>query len=65
MAKVHVQTKINGEEVEVLCEPRQSLLEVLREELGFTPVFFLRLLYFFKFEKKVNGSPAKNMHLKK
>ena len=36
MAKVHVQTKINGEEVEFLCEPRQSLLEVLREELGFT-----------------------------
>ena len=36
MAKVHVQTKINGEEGEFLCEPRQSLLEVLREELGFT-----------------------------
>ena len=36
MAKVHVQTKINGEEVEFLCEPRQSLLEVLRDELGFT-----------------------------
>jgi carbon-monoxide dehydrogenase small subunit len=25
---------INGEEVEFLCEPRQSLLEVLRETLG-------------------------------
>ena len=36
MSKVHIQTKINGEEVEFLCEPRQSLLEVLREELGFT-----------------------------
>jgi carbon-monoxide dehydrogenase small subunit len=36
MSKVHVQTKINGEEVEFLCELRQSLLEVLREELGFT-----------------------------
>ena len=36
MSKVHVQTKINGEEVEFLCEPRQSLLEVLRETLGFT-----------------------------
>ena len=33
MSKVHVHTKINGEEVEFLCEPRQSLLEVLREEL--------------------------------
>ena len=36
MSKVHIQTKINGEEVEFLCEPRQSLLEILREELGFT-----------------------------
>ena len=35
-SKIHVQTKINGEEVEFLCEPRQSLLEVLREDLGFT-----------------------------
>jgi aerobic carbon-monoxide dehydrogenase small subunit len=34
--KVHVQTRINGEGVEFLCEPRQSLLEVLREDLGFT-----------------------------
>jgi carbon-monoxide dehydrogenase small subunit len=34
--KVHVQTIINGEEVEFLCEPRQSLLEVLRETLGLT-----------------------------
>jgi aerobic carbon-monoxide dehydrogenase small subunit len=32
--KVHLQTTINGEEVEFLCEPRQSLLEVLRETLG-------------------------------
>ena len=36
MNKVHIQTTINGEEVEFLCEARQSLLEVLREELGFT-----------------------------
>jgi carbon-monoxide dehydrogenase small subunit len=34
--KVHVQAIINGEEVEFLCEPRQSLLEVLRETLGLT-----------------------------
>ena len=32
--KTHVQTRINGEETEFLCEPRQSLLEVLRETLG-------------------------------
>ena len=34
--KSHVQTKINGEEVEFLCEPRQSLLEVLRDVLSLT-----------------------------
>ena len=34
--KIQVQAVINGEEVEFLCEPRQSLLEVLRETLGLT-----------------------------
>jgi carbon-monoxide dehydrogenase small subunit len=34
--RVHVRTRVNGETVEFLCEPRQSLLEVLREELGLT-----------------------------
>ena len=34
--KVLVQSSINGETVEFLCEPRQSLLEVLRETLGLT-----------------------------
>ena len=34
--KTLVQARINGEVVEFLCEPRQSLLEVLREELGLT-----------------------------
>jgi carbon-monoxide dehydrogenase small subunit len=34
--KVRVQTTINNEELEFLCEPRQSLLEVLRDELGLT-----------------------------
>jgi len=32
--KTHVVATINGEEMEFLCEPRQSLLEVLRETLG-------------------------------
>ena len=36
MSKIHVQTKLNSEDTEFLCEPRQSLLEVLRETLGFT-----------------------------
>ena len=34
--KVHVKTTINGEEVEFLCEPRQSLLECLRDIVGLT-----------------------------
>ena len=34
--KVLVQATINGEDVDFLCEPRQSLLEVLREILGLT-----------------------------
>ena len=32
----HVLTTINGDEVNFLCEPRQSLLEVLRDVLGMT-----------------------------
>lgn len=31
-----VETTLNGENIEFLCEPRQSLLEVLRDELGMT-----------------------------
>jgi carbon-monoxide dehydrogenase small subunit len=34
--KVLLTATINGEEVQVYCEPRQSLLEVLRESLGLT-----------------------------
>ena len=34
--KTHVQTQLNGEPVEFLCEARQSLLEVLRDELHLT-----------------------------
>ena len=33
-SKSHITATINGEEMEFLCEPRQSLLEVLRETLG-------------------------------
>jgi carbon-monoxide dehydrogenase small subunit len=31
--RIHVSTTLNGEPVEFLCEPQQSLLEVLRDEL--------------------------------
>ena len=34
--RVRVRATINGEPAEFLCEPRQSLLEVLREELKLT-----------------------------
>jgi carbon-monoxide dehydrogenase small subunit len=34
--KIHVTTTINGEPVELLCEARQSLLEVLRDVVGLT-----------------------------
>ena len=35
-SKIHVQATINGQPAEFLCEPRQSLLEVLRDILGLT-----------------------------
>lgn len=35
-AKTHVTTTINGEQVDFLCEPRQSLLECLRDIIGLT-----------------------------
>jgi carbon-monoxide dehydrogenase small subunit len=36
MAKYHVSTTINGDAVEFLCEPQQTLLDVLRDELHLT-----------------------------
>lgn len=36
MKKQHVLTMINGEQTEFLCEPQQSLLHALREDLGLT-----------------------------
>ena len=36
MAKQHVTTTINGNAVEFLCDPRRTLLEVLRDELHLT-----------------------------
>ena len=34
--KTYVQSIINGEHTDFLCEPRQSLLEVLRDVIGLT-----------------------------
>ncbi|MBV1916110.1 MAG: (2Fe-2S)-binding protein [Pseudomonadales bacterium] len=36
MSKAHVTTTINGDVVEYLCEPDQSMLEVLRDNLELT-----------------------------
>ncbi|GIW78875.1 MAG: ferredoxin [Gemmatales bacterium] len=36
MRKIHVHAQINGLPTDFLCEPRQSLLEVLRDELRLT-----------------------------
>ena len=36
MAKNHVTTTINGDVVEFLCEPEETLLDVLRDELHLT-----------------------------
>ena len=36
MAKTHVTTTINGEEVEFLCDVQDTLLDVMRNDLGLT-----------------------------
>ena len=36
MAKIHVNTTINGEPAEFLCETQQTMLDVLRDNLGLT-----------------------------
>ena len=36
MSKIHVTTRVNGDTVEFLCDPRETLLDVLRDRLGLT-----------------------------
>ncbi len=36
MSRMHITTCLNGDEAEFLCEPHQTLLEVLRDELQLT-----------------------------
>jgi len=36
MSKIHVATEINGDHVEFLCEADETLLDVLRDQLGMT-----------------------------
>ncbi|PLS20380.1 (2Fe-2S)-binding protein [Neptunicoccus cionae] len=33
---IHVNTKVNGDDVEFLCDPRETLLDALRDKLGLT-----------------------------
>ena len=36
MSKNHVSTSVNGDEVEFLCDPRETLLDCLRDKLNLT-----------------------------
>jgi len=36
MSKIHVSTTVNGDSVEFLCEPDETLLDVLRDRLNLT-----------------------------
>ena len=36
MSQVHIKSNVNGDDVEFLCEPEETLLEVLRDRLHLT-----------------------------
>ncbi len=36
MAKHHLQLKVNGDPIEVLCDPTETVLDMLRNQLGLT-----------------------------
>ncbi len=36
MSKIHVNTTINGDHLEFLCDPRETLLDALRDRLNLT-----------------------------
>ena len=36
MSNIHVTAKVNGDDVEFLCNPRETLLDVLRDRLNLT-----------------------------
>ena len=36
MSKFHISTQVNGDEVEFLCDPRETLLDCLRDKLNLT-----------------------------
>jgi len=36
MSQIHVNTSVNGDATEFLCEPEETLMDVLRDRLGLT-----------------------------
>ena len=36
MNKIHVNTSVNGDDLEFLCDPRETLLDALRDKLNLT-----------------------------
>ena len=36
MSNIHITAKVNGDETEFLCDPRETLLDVLRDRLNLT-----------------------------
>ena len=36
MTKIHVTTTVNGDACEFVCDPRETLLDALRDHLGYT-----------------------------
>ena len=36
MSQVHIKSNVNGDDIEFLCEPEETLLEVLRDRLHLT-----------------------------
>ena len=36
MSTIHVTTTVNGDEAEFLCDPRETLLDALRDRVGLT-----------------------------
>ena len=36
MSKIHVSTKVNGDQIEFLADPRETLLDCLRDHVGLT-----------------------------
>ena len=45
MTQIHVTTTVNGDEVEFLADPRETLLDCLRDKLGMTGAWRQRSVF--------------------